>query len=312
MEKKQKKKAGLTTVLLVLIFLAGLSLLLYPTVSNWWNSQYHARAIDGYDQAIVDMDSESYEEMWATAHAYNERLYNGDVRNALKEEMQAEYNSLLDISGTGAMGYVEIPSINCKLPIYHGTDEAVLQVAVGHLEWTSLPVGGENTHAAISGHRGLPSAELLTHIDRLQPGDSFFIHVLDEVLEYRVCDIFVVLPEDSSKLQVEEGKDYMTLVTCTPYGINSHRLLVRGERVSGNTVEQGELYVRNEVREVHLMYVIPIVLAIIVLAAAAFFWIQEKRVAYRRMVTRKRRERRAQRRAERNGEKQWSNDSEEN
>lgn len=308
MEKKEKKKVGLTTVLLVLIFVAGLSLLLYPTVSNWWNTQYQARAIDGYDQSIGDLDSEQYEELWAEAHAYNERLYSGDVRNAWKEEMQAEYNSMLNVSGTGVMGYVEIPSINCKLPIYHGTNEAVLQVALGHLQWTSLPVGGPGTHSAISGHRGLPSAELLTHIDRLQPDDVFYIHVLDEVLEYRVCDIFVVLPEDTSKLVPEEGKDYLTLVTCTPYGINSHRLLVRGERVTGNSGGRGQLYVKNEVREVHLMYVIPVVLVVIVLAAAAFFWIQEKRVVYRRMMTRYRRKRRA----ERNGERQWSNSSEEN
>jgi len=308
MKKKQKKKAGLTTILLLLIFLAGLSLLLYPTVSNWWNMQYQSSAIDGYDQSIVDLDSEQYEELWAEAHAYNERLHSGEVRNASEEEIQAEYNSLLNVSGTGVMGYVEIPSINCKLPIYHGTDEAVLQVAIGHLEWTSLPVGGESTHSAISGHRGLPSAELLTHIDRLQPGDTFSVHVLGEELEYRVCDIFVVLPEDSSKLQVVEGKDYMTLVTCTPYGINSHRLLVRGERVTDDVGGRGTLYVKNEVKEVHLMYVIPVVLVVIVLAAAAFFWIQEKRAAYQRMVIRKRRERRA----ERNGEKQWSNELEEN
>ena len=308
MKQKTKKRPGLTTVLLSLLFLAGLSLLLYPSVSNFWNTIHHHTAINDYDSQVVKMEHAEYSRIREEAHAYNRDLAALADPHYPPEEMVARYEQSLDVTDSGVMGYVEIPSINCNLPIYHGTNETVLQVALGHLEWTSLPVGGPGTHSAISGHRGLPSAELLTHIDRLQPGDIFYIHVLDEVLEYRVCDIFVVLPEDTSKLAREEGKDYMTLVTCTPYGVNSHRLLVRGERVTGNVNDRGELYVRNEVREVHLMYVIPIVLVVIVLAVAAYSWIQEKRVICRRMMTRYRRKRRA----ERNGEKRWSNDSEEN
>ena len=239
MKQKTKKRPGLTTVLLSLMFLAGLSLLLYPTVSNLWNTVHHHTAINDYDSQVVKMEYAEYSRIREEARAYNQDMVDAGVSYQLTPEQTIRYEQTLNVSGSGVMGYVEIPSINCKLPIYHGTNETVLQVALGHLEWTSLPVGGPGTHSAISGHRGLPSAELLTHIDRLQPGDVFYIHVLDEVLEYRVCDIFVVLPEDTSKLVPEEGKDYLTLVTCTPYGINSHRLLVRGERVTGNSGDRG-------------------------------------------------------------------------
>ena len=307
MKKTEKKQAGKTTVLLALLFLAGLSLLLYPTVSNYWNALHQYKRIDDYDQKVVELDSAEYTKVWEKAHAYNRALTAGGEISEPESDLLEQYKSLLNISGNGIMGYVEIPSINCNLPIYHGTDEAVLQVAVGHLEWTSLPVGGESTHSAISGHRGLPSAELLTHIDRLEPGDTFYIHVLNEVLEYRVCDIFVVLPEDATKLQVEAGKDYVTLVTCTPYGINSHRLLVRGERVlrdkAGST---GPLHLNNEIKPVRLMYIIPAILILIVVAVGAHFWIEEKRLVYRRKIRRYQR----QQRAERNGENQWLNDTE--
>ena len=307
MKVNKKKRAGATTLLLILVFLAGLSLLLYPTVSNWWNSRYHAQAIDDYTQVVSDMKNETYEELWASARAFNEELYDRGGYN-LDDDLLEQYKSLLNVSGAGVMGYIEIPSINSTLPIYHGTDESVLQVALGHLEWTSLPVGGESTHSVVSGHRGLPSAELLTHIDRLEQGDKFYIHVLNETLEYRVCDIFVVLPEDTSKLQIVEGKDYMTLVTCTPYGVNSHRLLVRGERVHSDRVsETGQLYLNNEIKEIHLMYVIPVVMVAVVLMTGLAIWIQEKRAAYQK---KRRQERRMRRRAQQRREDAWSNDSE--
>ena len=308
MKEKKNKRVG-ATALLIIIFLTGLSLLLYPAVSNFWNQLHQTRVISSYNQSVVDIDSAHYAEIWEQAYAYNRTLAQNGMQYPMSEELKEQYEALLNISSTGIMGYVEIPKINCNLPIYHGTDESVLQVAVGHLEWTSLPVGGEGTHSAISGHRGLPSAELLTHIDRLEVGDHFYIHILNEVLEYRVCDTFVVLPEDASKLQAEEGKDYMTLVTCTPYGINSHRLLVRGERVlDGQGSAGGTIYVNNEIQEVSLMYIIPVALAIIVLAVVLLTWIQEQRVVYRRKIRRYKRNQRAKR----NGENIWSNDELEN
>ena len=276
--KHKAKKGSASTVLLVIIFLAGLSLLLYPTVSNWWNHRNQHSVIDGYVQSVDALNVEKYAALQAEADAYNQALRSNEFDHKLSDEFLARYKSLLNISSNGVMGYIEIPVINCSLPIYHGTDEAVLQVAIGHLEWTSLPVGGESTHSVVSGHRGLPSAELFTHIDKLDIGDKFYVHVLNKVLEYRVDNIAVVEPSDTSLLQITEGKDYVTLVTCTPYGINSHRLLVRGERVENSRVDAGsQIYVSNEIRSVHLMYVIPVVLVLVVLAAAIFLSIESKR-----------------------------------
>lgn len=276
--KQKKKKGGGTTLLLVLVFLAGLSLLLYPTVSNYVNSLHQSQVIVDYTQNVGQLQAEEYAVLRAQAEEYNRALLERDNQYGLTDELLEKYNCLLDISGTGIMGYVEIPRINCTLPIYHGTDDAVLQVAVGHLEWTSLPVGGESTHSVISGHRGLPSAELLTHIDRMRLGDRFYIHVLDQVLEYQVDDIAVVEPQDISRLQVIQGKDYMTLVTCTPYGVNSHRLLVRGVRVdNSNAVGTGPVYVNDEVRAIPLMYVIPVVLVVVALAAGIVVWLGDRR-----------------------------------
>lgn len=276
--KQKKKKGGGTTLLLVLVFLAGLSLLLYPTVSNYVNSLHQTQAIMDYTQSVGQLQVEEYAVLRAQTEEYNRALLERENQYDLTDELLEQYNALLDISGTGIMGYVEIPRINCTLPIYHGTDEAVLQVAVGHLEWTSLPVGGESTHSVISGHRGLPSAELLTNIDRMRLGDRFYIHVLDQVLEYQVDDIAVVEPQDTSRLLVTQGKDYMTLVTCTPYGVNSHRLLVRGVRVDNSgAVGTGPIYVNDEVRAIPLMYVIPVVLVVVVLAAGIVMWLGERR-----------------------------------
>ena len=257
---RQKKKNRGSDALLILIFLAGLSLLLYPVVSNFWNARVQSNAIADYAHAIDNSDRTKAEQLLAEARSYNDSLLSRDGSVDMDEEWKAEYNKLLNVTGTGIMGYVDIPCINCKLPIYHGTDEAVLQVAIGHLEWTSLPVGGPSTHAVISGHRGLPTAELLTHLDRMETGDRFYLHILGEVLEYRVDDISVVLPNDTSRLRVVAGEDYVTLVTCTPYGINSHRLLVRGARVENSTAASRQLYLTNELRPVSLVYVIPLTL----------------------------------------------------
>ena len=231
-----KKKRNLITVLLFVIFLAGLSLLLYPSVSDYWNSLHQTRAIANYTEEVAVLDQELYQEMWDAAQSYNAALAERRNTYTLSDEQMREYESLLDLSGLGIMGYIEIPEIDCSLPVYHGTEESVLQIAVGHIEWTSLPVGGEGTHCVLSGHRGLPSAKLFTNLDKLEPGDVFLLRILDEVLTYEVDQILRVEPQDTSARQIVKGKDYCTLMTCTPYGVNTHRLLVRGHRI--DNIEQ--------------------------------------------------------------------------
>ncbi len=220
-----------STMILILILVVGLSLMLYPSFSNWWNEAHQSRAIAAYSQEVSKLDENRYDELWQQAWEYNRSLVGRENVYLLDDSQKAEYERLLDVSGMGIMGYIEIPSLKVSLPIYHGTEESVLQVAVGHLEWTSLPVGGESTHCVLSGHRGLPSAKLFTDLDRLVVGDRFRLGVLDQVLTYEVDQILIVEPQDTEALLIEEGKDLCTLVTCTPYGINTHRLLVRGHRV---------------------------------------------------------------------------------
>lgn len=226
-----KKKGNFTTLFLILILLVGLSLLLYPSLSDYWNSFHQTKAIASYSEEVANLDEMQYEKMWEAAKAYNQALAESDNFFLLTDEQKEEYEELLNVSGSGIMGYIEIPSIDCSLPVYHGTDDAVLQIAVGHLDWTSLPVGGASTHCVISGHRGLPSAKLFTSLDKLTEGDIFMLRVLDEVLTYEVDQVLIVEPQDISALRIVEGQDYCTLVTCTPYGINTHRLLVRGHRI---------------------------------------------------------------------------------
>ena len=227
----KKKKGNHITILLVLILLVGLSLLLYPSVSDYWNSLHQTKAIATYAEDVANLNQNQYGEIWAAAERYNASLADRDNAYLLSGAQKEEYERLLNVSGLGVMGYIEIPSIDCSLPIYHGTEESALQIAVGHLEWSSLPVGGESTHCVLSGHRGLPSAKLFTNLDKLQMGDVFLLRVLDEVLTYEVDQILIVEPQETGALRIEEGKDYCTLVTCTPYGINTHRLLVRGHRI---------------------------------------------------------------------------------
>ena len=226
-------KKKLTTIILLLIMLVGLSLLLYPTVSDYWNSLHQSRAIAGYTERVAQMDTVDYEVMWSAAEEYNRRLLEDTGnRYRMSDEEQEAYDSLLDVTETGIMGYVEIPKLKTSLPIYHGTDDAVLQIAVGHLAGSSLPVGGAGSHCVLTGHRGLPSAKLFTNLDEMEEGDTFSLHVLDQTLTYEVDQIRIVKPEELEDLAIEPDKDYCTLVTCTPYGINSHRLLVRGHRIS--------------------------------------------------------------------------------
>lgn len=228
--KKLFKKDKLN-VMLVFVFIIGLSVMLYPPISSYWNSKVQSRAVASYSNTVKSLTEEEKDTMLKKADTYNEKLK--DVNRPFLNYAEAgDYNSILDISGTGIMGYVTIEKLGVELPIYHGTSEGVLQVAAGHLEGSSLPVGGEGTHSVLSAHRGLPSARLFTNLDKMEAGDTFTVTVLDRKLTYQVDQIKIVEPQEINDLTIEEGKDYCTLMTCTPYGINSHRLLVRGERIS--------------------------------------------------------------------------------
>ena len=254
----KKKNGNFTTLLLILVLLAGLSLLLYPSVSDYYNAFHQTRAIANYTEQVASLDSTAYNQLWADAYAYSQSLRSRANPYVLSDEQKQTYLQLLDVSGQGIMGYIEIPEIGVSLPIYHGTDEGVLQVAVGHLEWTSLPVGGESTHCVLSGHRGLPSAKLFTHLDKLSQGDTFLLRVLDEVLTYEIDQILIVEPQDTEALKIVEGQDYCTLVTCTPYGINTHRLLVRGHRID-NLPEAKTIRVTADAIQIEPLLVAPIV-----------------------------------------------------
>ncbi|MCF2553959.1 class C sortase [Faecalicatena contorta] len=232
-----KKKTS--TILVVIVFLAGLSLLLYPFVANQWNSYRQSRLISSYESTVAEMEEAGeidYEKEWQKANAYNAALLPSILPDSFavadaSEEEDDEYMSCLNLTGDGMMGIVEIPKIDVKIPIYHTTEDEVLQKAAGHLEGSSLPVGGESTHSVISAHRGLPSATLFTDLDKLEEGDHFLLHILDDTLCYEVDQILVVEPKQTESLAVEEGEDLVTLLTCTPYGVNTERLLVRGHRV---------------------------------------------------------------------------------
>ncbi len=253
-------KKHASTILLYLILLIGLSLLLYPSFADWWNSFHQTRAIASYSEVVATMDDDRYDALWEAAWDYNQSLLERPNDYILTDEQTAVYEDLLNIGDNGIMGYIEIPSIKVTLPIYHGTDEGVLQVAVGHLEWTSLPVGGKSSHCVVSGHRGLPSARLFTDVDQMVEGDIFLLRVLDEILTYEVDQILIVEPHVTENLLIEEGKDLCTLVTCTPYGINSHRLLIRGHRIE-NLEEAQVVRVTADAIQIDPMLVAPFVAA---------------------------------------------------
>ena len=253
-----KKKSSFVTAILIAALLAGALLLLYPTVSDYWNSFHQSRAIASYAEQVADLDDNTYDQIWADARAYNETLDNSTSRFVMTEEQKKIYEALLNIADNGVMGYIEIPKIKCNLPIYHGTDEAVLQIAIGHVQGSSLPAGGESTHCVLSGHRGLPSAKLFSDLDQLTEGDVFLLRVLDETLTYEVDQIRTVLPDELDDLAIEEGKEYCTLVTCTPYGINSHRLLVRGHRVE-NQASASTIRVTANAMQIEPLLIAPLV-----------------------------------------------------
>ncbi len=232
----------LPTILFALLFVVGFGILIYPTVADQWNTYRQSQLISNYDEVVSQMTEENFDEAWAAARGYNQTF----ERNSLLTDVfgidkaddvkETEYWQLLNVAGDGVMGYLTIPKINIKLAIYHGTDDDVLQTGVGHLNGTKLPVGGEGNHSVLSAHRGLPSAKLFTDIDQLERGDRFYLHILDEDMAYEVDRVIPMIDKDDfdaleEALQVEPGQDYVTLFTCTPYGVNSHRLLVRGHRV---------------------------------------------------------------------------------
>lgn len=245
---KKNRGNSMTTLFLVLMFFAGLSLLLYPTVSNYWNSLHQSRAIAAYVEQVAQIDNETFDQLREQARAYNRTLVGKAYRYDMTRQEREEYLGLLNVSGNGIIGYIEIPDIHCELPIYHGTDADALQIGVGHIEGSSLPVGGESTHCAISGHRGLPSAKLFSDLDKLTVGDRFSLRVLDDTLTYEVDQIHTVLPGEMDELEIVEGEDYCTLVTCTPYGVNTHRLLVRGYRVENSTDKEPARVATDETR----------------------------------------------------------------
>ena len=249
-------KSRKTTIILLISFFIGLSVLLYPSLSSYWNSKTQSEAIVNYEAMLAHFKPEDYTAMFAAADDYNQRLA------ALEDPMQdfstlQDYYTTLDISGTGMMGYISIPKINQELPVYHGTSDGVLSVSVGHLEGSSLPVGGESTHCVVSAHRGLPTAVLFTHLDRLEAGDTFTFTVLDRTLVYEVDQIRIVDPDDTSLLQIAEGQDQCTLLTCTPYGINTQRLLVRGHQIDASQTRN--IYVASEAHRVDPLIVMPMI-----------------------------------------------------
>ena len=265
------------TILLVFVFMLGLFLLLYPTLSDCWNSMHQTTAIAHYAEAVSEIDESACEQIWNEAAAYNERLSSRTWSLELKDgDAIADYNSQLDAAGSGMMGYIEIPKINCYLPIYHGTDSATLSRNIGHITGSSLPVGGEGTHTVLSGHRGLTSARLFTDLDQLTVGDMFTLHVLDRTLHYEVDQILIVLPNEISALKITEGEDYCTLVTCTPYGINTHRMLVRGHRVDTGG---DAIYVPGDAIQLESSLVAPLVAAPMLLTLLIVLLVTTRRPA---------------------------------
>lgn len=262
-------KKHLSTIILVIVFVIGLSVLLYPTLANYVNSKHQSRAIAQYVEAMSHVDPDQYAEELAEAQAYNESLLTKANRFSPSEEEREKFHHMLGADNT-AVGYLEIPCIRVDLPIYLGTEESVLQVGVGVMPGSSLPIGGESTHTVLTGHRGLPSSRLLTDLDQVAVGDTFTVFVLNEVMTYRVDQIRIVLPEELDDLAIEEGKDYCTLVTCTPYGINTHRMLVRGHRIENSETEAMAARVTADAIQVDTLLVtvviaIPLLLAFIVI-----------------------------------------------
>ncbi|MBR5315783.1 MAG: class C sortase [Firmicutes bacterium] len=277
MNKQKKGSFSLSTFLLIMMLIAGLSLLLYPTISDWWNSKHQSQAVATYAEFVQELDEDAYEKLWEEAVAFNKKLNQFPQGMALPKDMEKAYNKALAVDNSGIMGSVEIPAIKVSLPIYHGTSDDVLQVAIGHLEWTNLPTGGEGNHTVISGHRGLPSAKLFTHIDQLREGDVFMLRVLDEVLTYEIDQILIVEPDKIKPLYRVKGKDYCTLMTCTPYGVNSHRLMLRGHRIENlNNADLARIH--SDAMQIEPMVVATIIaIPLLLIAVIILLWPKKKR-----------------------------------
>ena len=252
-------KNTLSSIILLLVFFVGLSVLLYPTISDYWNSKTQSRAIVDYESVLQNLTPEDYSAEFDAADKYNAEMREVDFPLMYYDRVEG-YNDILNVGGNGIIGYITIGKIKVELPIYHGTSDSVLNVAAGHLEGTSLPVGGESTHAVISAHRGLPSAKLFTNLDKLEVGDTFVITVLDRVLTYEIDQILIVLPNEVDALYVQDGEDLCTLITCTPYGINTHRMLVRGHRIESDAPKP-VIYVYSDAYKIDPIIVTPIVAA---------------------------------------------------
>ena len=261
-------------LILTLAIFIGTFLLLYPSASDYWNSFHQSRAVMQYAEQVANMSNEEYEQAIAKAETYNRRMARDGIQWIMEEDQKREYESLLNISGTGVMGYIDVPKINVKLPIYHGTSEGVLQISIGHLQETSLPVGGEGSHCVLSGHRGLPSARLFSDLDKVVEGDTFTLSVMNETYTYQVDRIRVVEPSDLSDLKIFPGQDYCTLVTCTPYGINTHRLLVRGHRVENL---QGEAKVVADAMQLEPAFVAPFLMIPLVVGFVMFVFLKPEK-----------------------------------
>ena len=250
-------KNSKSTLLLILMFIIGLCILLYPLISNWWNAKVQTQMIENYESVLQTIDGEDYSQYFEAADAFNQKLL--DMSSPLSHTKQlTEYEEILKVPNTDVMGYIAIDKLQLELPIYHGTSDEVLTAGVGHLKGSSVPVGGPGTHCALSAHRGLPSSKLFSDLDKLELGDLFTITVLDRLMTYQVEDIQIVLPKEVEHLKIDKDKDYVTLITCTPYGINTHRLLVRGTRVD-NVKIKPQIYVPNEAIKIDPLIVAPIV-----------------------------------------------------
>lgn len=275
--KKSNRQFFAILIAMTIMLLIGVGLILYPTVADAWNRHVSSRAVAGYVEQVADTSKEDREAQLERAREYNENLvHQGITRFLPTEEEKKEYNSILDVTGTGIMGYVTIPKIKSRLPIYHGTDETVLQIAAGHLEGSSFPVGGASTHAVLTGHTGLPSAMLFTGIDTLENGDTFTITVYDDVLTYEVDHIEVVLPDNVEPLAIQEGKDLASLVTCTPYGVNSHRLIVTGHRIPTPESVKDQEFKDEGLRQD--IWITAAIIAVVIAAVATVFIVQRRRM----------------------------------
>lgn len=269
-------KKHLSTILIIILFFAGLSVLLYPTVSNYINSKHQTQAIASYEEHMKELDTSSYEKIMEEAQEYNEQILSDQARFAVQGEALEKYLQLLGSTG-GAIGYIDIPSIEVTLPLYLGDSSAVLNVGAGTMPGSSLPIGGPGTHSVITGHRGLPSSKLFTHLDKVKEGDVFVLHVLKETLTYQVDQIRIVEPQDLTNLEIEQDQDYSTLVTCTPYGINTHRMLVRGHRIENDSQVAGANRVTADAIQVDFMLIAPVLAIPLVLLLVAGLFLRDRK-----------------------------------